>query len=385
MNIGIIIFIVITAIVFIAISAIYYAGRKGVKPLRKIIEDINEITSTSDLKKRIIVDSTSDINKLAANFNSLMNHTTGILRQIDDISLKLAASSTGLSYISSTFKDTTQTQATSSNEILSLIGHITDLINTIARLSSEQLEIFISQRQLIGDLYSGITRVNEQSDKTMTLSVDVSAKAKNGEISLSTMNESMSRVKESSNDMVKIIEIINDISDRINLLSLNASIEAARAGDAGRGFAVVAEEISKLADQTATSTKNIDSLIKVNNDEISREIQNINSTTKILTEIIDGVENMKKEVEDIQVSTREQKIIAEKVRNNAGNIYSRAENINTTATAQKNEVDLIGHSVDTIGEQTTAVIAGSEEIAANSADIAGMANQLRDKLSQFKI
>lgn len=376
---------ILTGIVIIAILMVYYVKRIAVKPILEIISSLNEITETADLRKRINVTSSGEIGVLAVNFNGFMDRAADILKQIDDISLRLASSSEELSSVSTAFTETTQTQGASSNEIVSLIGQITELINTIARLSNEQLEIFVSQRQLIGELYSGIVKVNEQADKAMILSGNVSVKAQNGEVSLSKMNESMAKVKVSSNDMISIIEIINDISDRINLLSLNASIEAARAGDAGRGFAVVAEEISKLAEQTAASTKNIDSLIKVNNEEISLEITNINVTTKILTEIINGVENMKTEVEQIQVTTREQKIIAEKVRNNAGNIYSRAESISSTATTQKNEVDLIGRSVENVGEQTRAVITGSEEIAANSEDIAKMAEILREKLSLFKI
>ncbi len=385
MKATILLIVIMTGICLIALIMIYYVKLIAVKPILEIIRSLNEITENADLTKKIDVKTTGEIGTLAVNFNGFISRAAEILLQIDEISLKLASSSTELSSISTAFTDTTQVQASSSNEIVSLIGQITELINTIARLSNEQLEIFISQRQLIGDLYNGISKSNEQADKAMILSGDVSVKAKKGEVSLSTMNESMAKVKESSNDMITIIEIINDISDRINLLSLNAAIEAARAGDSGRGFAVVAEEISKLADQTATSTKNIDSLIKVNNDEISLEIQNINVTTKILTEIIDGVEKMKGEVEQIQVTTREQKIIAEKVRNNAGNIYSRAENISSTALTQKNEVDLIGRSVENIGEQTKAVITGSEEIAANSEDIAKMAEILREKLSLFKI
>jgi len=376
---------IMTGIVIIALVMVYYVKKIAVEPIVEIINSLNEITETADLKKRLNVKTQGEIGTLAVNFNGFMDRAAEILKQIDDVSLKLASSSTELSSISTAFTDTTQTQAASSNEIVSLINQITELINTIARLSNEQLEIFISQRQLIGELYSGISKVNEQADKAMILSGNVSIKAQNGEISLSTMNESMAKVKESSNDMISIIGIINDISDRINLLSLNAAIEAARAGDSGRGFAVVAEEISKLADQTASSTKNIDSLIKVNNEEISLEIQNIKVTTKILTEIIDGVENMKGEVEQIQISTREQKIIAEKVKSNAGNIYARAENISSTATTQKNEVDLIGLSVKNIGEQNKAVITGSEEIASNSENIAKMAEILRKKLSLFKI
>lgn len=376
---------IMTGIIATAMFMVLYMRRIAVNPILEIIKNLNDITETADLKKRIAVTNQSEIGILAVNFNGFLDRASDILREIDGISLKLASSSAEMSSISSAFTDTTRTQAGSSNEIISLIEQITDLINSIARLSNEQLEIFVSQKQLIGDLYSGITKVNEQADKAMILSGNVSVKAQNGAVSLSTMNDSMARVKNSSNDMISIIEIINDISDRINLLSLNASIEAARAGDAGRGFAVVAEEISKLAEQTASSTKNIDSLIKVNNEEITLEIRNINTTTTILTEILNGVENMKGEVGEIQITTREQKIIAEKVRNNAGNIYSRAENISSTATTQKNEVDLIGVSIKNIGEQTKAVITGSEEIAANSGDIAKMAEVLREKLSLFRI
>lgn len=376
---------IMTGIIVTALLIVYYLRKTAVNPILEVIKNLNDITETADLTKRVTVANQSEIGRLAVNFNGFMDRASDILQQINGISLNLVSSSTEMSSISAAFTDTTRTQADSSNEIISLIEQITELINSIARLSNEQLEIFVSQKQLIGDLYNGITKVNEQADKAMILSGNVSVKAQNGAVSLSTMNDSMARVKNSSNDMISIIEIINDISDRINLLSLNASIEAARAGDAGRGFAVVAEEISKLAEQTASSTKNIDSLIKVNNEEITLEIRNINTTTTILTEILNGVENMKGEVEEIQITTREQKIIAEKVRNNAGNIYTRAENISSTATTQKNEVDLIGLSIKNIGEQTKAVITGSEEIAANSEDIAKMAVVLRDKLSLFRI
>jgi methyl-accepting chemotaxis protein len=199
------------------------------------------------------------------------------------------------------------------------------------------------------------------------------------------MNESMGKVMKSSSDMIGIIGIINDISDRINLLSLNASIEAARAGEAGRGFAVVAEEISKLADQTATSTKNIDDLIRANSSEISMEMRNLDETTVILKKIIEGVDRMKNEVRSISSVAGEQLETAEKVRLHSADIYARANEILETAGSQKENLDTITSSISNINDYTNNITAGAEEIAASAGDISGMAETLNEKISQFKI
>lgn len=375
---------IIIGIIIIASILIYYLREIILKPILGIMTHISRSAQNYDLSFRLKSRSQDELGMLAGNFNSFLESIGDFMRQLQELSMSMATSSVQLADVSSSFTGTTKLQAEGAGIMLGSLQKITDLINSIARLSGEQLEIFVSQRKLIGELYEGINHVNAQADKGVTISEDVAGKARNGEVSLSGINSSMGRLMDSSNDMSKIIEIINDISDRINLLSLNASIEAARAGDAGRGFAVVAEEISKLADQTADSTKNIDSLIKVNSDEITREIENINSTTKILTEIIDGVSAMKSSVSQIQAASREQLAMAEKVRNNAGNIFKRAEEISMTAGTQKEEVDEINKSVSQISGLTRSVVSGAGDIASSSENIAAMAGKLREKISVFK-
>jgi len=83
-----------------------------------------------------------------------------------------------------------------------------------------------------------------------------------GEKSIADVTQAMTRIKEGTARIEDVMGIIYDVSERTNLLSLNASIEAARAGEAGRGFSVVADEISKLADRTSTSLKEIEGLIR---------------------------------------------------------------------------------------------------------------------------
>ncbi len=248
-------FIGTAAIIIIVLTLVL--ERKIVNPIIMIINNLTGIIKTMDLKKEIQYKSNDEIGQLVMGFNLFISTIADTIKNIDDISIRLATSSEELTSISANFADTTQGQAATTEELAASIENIKDKVSYVTNLALEQKNIFKDQTGLIVKLYSMIETIQKQALQTITLTDDVSVKAVNGETSLTSIISTMDKLLQSSNDMISIIEIINDISDKINLLSLNASIEAARAGDAGKGFAVVAEEISKLADQTASSTKNI--------------------------------------------------------------------------------------------------------------------------------
>ena len=143
-------------------------------------------------------------------------------------------------------------------------------IDNVAAGASDQVERITRLVETIDRLTGIIHDVERKTSEAARVTGSISDMARDGEAGMREMNESMEAIGESSREMTGIVAIINDISDRINLLSLNASIEAARAGDAGRGFAVVADEISKLADQTSRSVKEIDGHIRKTESEQPR-------------------------------------------------------------------------------------------------------------------
>ena len=109
-----------------------------------------------------------------------------------------------------------------------------------------------------------------------------------------TLKESVEIIQEIGASFEKIGEsltMIRDISDQINLLSLNASIEAARAGDAGKGFAVVADEVGKLADRTNSGTKEIEALIQRSTSQVNHGIDSIVKTNEVMPKLTESAKN----------------------------------------------------------------------------------------------
>lgn len=366
----------------ITLLVVYRLRKAIITPITRIISEVTAISDKADLTSRTSVSGSDEVGMLGVSFNNFLEKSQSIIKQIGEVSQRLAADSGEFIAISANLA---QAKSDITKEAAYTANNITSLIHRISTLSGEQLSLYESLRTLIEDLHSGIKTMSVQAENTLSLSTSVAEYAKKGGESISTMNVSMDKVMKSSNDMIGIIEIINDISDRINLLSLNAAIEAARAGESGRGFAVVADEISKLADQTASSTKNIDALIQASSSEISLEINNLESTTKILNLIITGVEKVKGEVTTISTVAKSQLETADMVRGNTGNIYNRAEEIKNIAANQQDQLDAITQSIAHIDEYTSSVTLGAEEISSSSADIAGMAEELQMKVSIFKV
>ena len=199
------------------------------------------------------------------------------------------------------------------------------------------------------------------------------------------MNESIMRIRESSQKMAMIVNIITDISDRINLLSLNAAIEAARAGDAGRGFAVVADEISKLADNTASSVKEIVSLIHVTEEDVQKGNEMVSETVKRISGIIAGIADIRLMVEEVTGSAQKQTAVNSRIRSDLSHVQIRTEQIGHSSSEQKIALDEVTIGMNRINELSQTISAGSEEIAAAMKENARISDTLRGRVGMFRV
>jgi methyl-accepting chemotaxis protein len=343
--------------------------------------------SSGDLEVRYpaVENARDEMNELGAQFNQFMSKIKDVINDVIDTSSELGGSSEELSAATSTFSDNAQSLAASSEEITASMEEISAGIDNISENAQFQFNKLNELISLIKDLSGIIDMMGQRINSAQTLSKDISVRATSGKESLQLMSRSISMITESSDKVAAIIEIINDISEKINLLSLNAAIEAARAGDAGRGFAVVADEISKLADQTASSIGDIASLIKNNNDEINTGMRNVGDSIESINLIIDGVGSINGMMNQIYSSMDQQQSKNKSVNERADELKVRSDEVKASTDEQKHAVSEIMKSITSINTSTQSSAGGAEEMSVNAGRLAEMAEKLRNKVGFFKI
>jgi methyl-accepting chemotaxis protein len=146
-------------------------------------------------------------------------------------------------------------------------------------------------------------------------------------------------VKIKSSEMANFVQVINDIADKVNLLSLNAAIEAARAGDAGRGFAVVADEISKLADATTSNAKEIENIIKENLRMIDESGHLINLSVGTMSKLNNSIVTIKDEITEVGNLITDIGVTIKTIKNLNLKIHESSKTIENSTHEQKIATD----------------------------------------------
>jgi len=321
-----------------------------------IHDSITGFVQNKDLKFRIAYGRNNEIQDIVDSFNSLVSTLEAIIEDVKRSSAENASVSHEL--------------GTTSMQIGRNAEHSTVIVNnTIEEIVS--IKAFVQETALLSESMKksiGIagSKLESAKDEVVRLKNEVEV-ASDEENTLASQLEQMSKDAE---QVKQILTVISDIADQTNLLALNAAIEAARAGEHGRGFAVVADEVRKLAERTQSSLIEINATINVivqsivnSSDKMSKNAQNIRRLATVSTTveetILETTHVMGESVESVTTSA----LHSEKIAKDTDKIVDLVTNINSITSENARSV---------------------EEIASAADHLSKLAENLNNKLSQFK-
>ena len=361
---------IIAIVVIIAIIISFIMGRRLMRPLVKvstIIEDVANGNIEADFS--VVKESNDEIGLIIEKMKELTQSLGSIVGKIRNSSDTMSSNSYELN-------DTSSQTLAANNEISKAVEDVAEGSTGMAASISKINENLLEMSNETKDINASVDEIKNQTVAVQDSSKIMNDKIKSMQDSSHKMDEGISAISkriETVNTTVdkvsNIVSVIEEISSETNLLSLNASIEAARAGDAGKGFAVVAQEIRVLSDNTNTELENIKQIISSLVEECRYCVQASGTI----------VEDNAKQKEEIKAVLDEFGSLDEQIQKTA----EKADEIEELVTAMIELNDDITKSSNSLTDVSAANAAATEEMNANIEELNAMMNGVSEMAGQM--
>ncbi|HGA0508533.1 TPA: methyl-accepting chemotaxis protein [Bacillus pacificus] len=341
-----IILVVVTTIVICIVS--YSISRLIVAPLQTVSR-MMERAKNGDLTVHGEYNAKDELGVLVSDFNEMITGLRTNMKEVDNNIQLLFQHADGV---------------VSASEVSSSAAKkITMDIEEVANGAESQMQAMEQTAGAMEELTQGMQSIVNTSSSVNELSAQSALDAESGNKLMKQMIQQMNIIqnsvhsgvkqvetmKEQSEEIVKIIDVMQGIASQINLLALNAAIEAARAGESGRGFAIVADEVRKLAEQSSNSAKQIEKLIN-----------QVMGTTSHTVHMMERVDN------EVQAGTQ---------------VVMDTEKVFGKITEKVHQVS---EQIQTVSMSTDEIAASSEEISASAEDMAQISQRSSDRTDRVK-
>jgi methyl-accepting chemotaxis protein WspA len=325
-------------------------------PMSRIVQ-ILETMRNGDLSSRLNLDRKDEFGEVQTGFNDMMTELTSLVSQAQRSSVQVTTSVTEIAATSKQQQATATETAATTTEIGATSREIAatsrDLVRTMTEVSTAADQASV----LAGSGQQGLARMEDTMHSVMGAADLVNAK-------LAILNEKAGNINQ-------VVVTIVKVADQTNLLSLNAAIEAEKAGEYGRGFAVVATEVRRLADQTAVATYDIEQMV--------REIQSAVSA---------GVMGMDKFSEEVRRGMSEVQQVGEQLSQIIHQVQALAPRVlmvNEGMQAQATGAEQINHALVQLGDASSQTVESLRQASFAIDELSQVAVGLRSGVSRFKV
>ncbi len=365
--------VVIIAVSVLAISFVtWYLVKSIAGPLQDLVKRFHAIsTGEADLTRRVELNSKDELGDLADGFNKFIERMQNTVSKISSSCTDLASASSQMgvtSEILSHGASETEQQSASAN-------------SSAEKMSSTMNDMAASSEQMTSNVHA-VAAATEEMKSTITeiaKNAEQSAQVAGRASELATVSdEKISGLGESAEEIGKVTEVIQNIAEQTNLLALNATIEAARAGEAGKGFAVVASEVKELAQQTAEATEDIRSRINSIQTTTNEAVTSIKEITTVITDVNDVSRTIAAAVEEQSITTRD---IAESVAQVSTAVEVVASGVKDSAKTSQE----INVSINTVEDEAKKTASAANDTKTAGERVDGLSKSIREIVSEFRV
>ncbi|RUL77560.1 methyl-accepting chemotaxis protein [Dyella choica] len=340
----------------ISVMLILWITRSINTPLAQLLRSVERIR-VGDLSSRVHLKGKDEFGELADGFNRMSEDLSSLVGQVQASGILLNTSATEIASTAKEQQATASEIAATTVEIGATSKEISATSRELVTTLGEVADVAEASAQLAGEGHEGLVQMEETMHNVMD-----AAKTINGKLAV---------LSEKASNINQVVTTITKVADQTNLLSLNAAIEAEKAGEYGRGFSVVATEVRRLADQTAVATYDIELMVK--------EIQSAVSA---------GVMGMDKFSEEVRRGMHEVQRVSGQLMQIIQQVQAlapRIEAVNEGMQAQSNGAEQITQALTQLSEAAQQTV---ESLRQSNTAIDGLnqtSHTLRNGISRFKL
>lgn len=355
------------------LTIIYFIIKRSLAPIKEIMQGASKLEE-GNLQINVDVDTNDELGRLAKAINHIsvtmhnyVNDISQQLSQMADNNMDIEITQkyigdfvpiqTSIEKIAASLNGTLKQIKCSADEVASGSVHVSSGAQTLSSGATEQATAIDELATSIDNLSIDVTANAEDAQKMSQNATEVSERIEKSNEDMDKLIRAMSEIQESSAGIEKVVKAIEDIADQTNLLSLNASVEASRAGKAGLGFAVVAREIRELAAKSSKSVSQTTELIERSLTAVQNGVAIADDTVESLSAVVAGAKEIAGSVEKISRASQNQKMILQEIVN----------------------------SVTMIEGVVHSNITGAQESASTSTELSKQSQNLHDLVNRFHL
>ena len=339
-----------------ALGVVIIISRSISRPIDTVMMFAQKV-SQGDLSKTLQVTQQNEIGVLLQLINDMVETLRQFIRQIQCSAIQVTSSATELSAMAQQQKVTVAVQVQSIDDVGHSVKEISDVTGNLAHIMREVAAMSQETAHFAGSGQEDLTRMEDTMRRMEQASKLISTR--------------LEAINEKAGNITNVVTTINKVADQTNLLSLNASIEAEKAGEYGRGFTVVAREIRRLADQTAIATLDIDHTVKEMQSAVSSGVMEMD---KFIMEVRHSVDDVAHISEQLARIIERVQVLSPRFDDVNLSMEQQSEHVRSITSAMMHLNDEMQETSDSLNESFMAIEQLNEAV-----------HILQNEVSRFKV